>query len=83
LNANFASFHWAQSDISKELSRGRCSQVQTSSVNISILFSQGIGIDNLESFIKSKLADSLMKKLVLDIGLTLDSEIGLLELNNQ
>ena len=83
LNSHFAGFHWAQCNISEELSRGRCCQVQTSSVDVRILLSQSIGIDDLEGFIESKLADSLEYQNFENCLFNLICKIRLPELNNQ
>merc|ERR1719347_998909 len=59
LNSDLARFHWRQSNVSKELSRSRGSQVQRSSVQEGVLLSNHVRVDLLKDLIESKLAETL------------------------
>ena len=54
-----ASFHWTESDVSKELSRGGGGQVQAGLVQVCVFLSDHIGISVLEELVEAELAEAL------------------------
>ena len=54
-----ASLHGGEGNVSKELGAGRRGEVKRSSVEVSVLISDHVGVDLLEDFIESKLAETL------------------------
>merc|ERR1719422_2284021 len=59
LNSDLARLHWRQSNVSKELSRSRGSQVEGCSVQEGVLLSDHVRVDLLEDLVESKLAETL------------------------
>jgi len=59
LETNLDSFHWTKCNISKEFSRGRCSQIENNLVLVCAFFSKSVGIHVLEDFIETEFASSL------------------------
>ena len=54
-----ASFHWTESDVSKELSRGGGGQVQAGLVKVCVFLSDHIGVSVLEELVEAELAEAL------------------------
>merc|ERR1719249_550160 len=59
LDSHLASLHGGEGNVSKELSRGRCRQIEASHVEVSVFLSHGISIDLLEDLVEAKLAKAL------------------------
>lgn len=62
LNLNLGSFEWSQSNIGKEFSRGRGSQVQPGTVQVGVFFAQKVGIVYFEDFVEAEFAETLQEK---------------------